>query len=483
MLLGISLPWTMPYFLPPDGGVENTENRIKTGLPEFGQSLSEWEGFPDRFEDYFGDNFGGRDELIRLNNLTMVKCLGVSPVYNVTLGRDNWLYYSGEEVMELAQGSRKLTEAELDNWIDALNERQLWLEKLGIKYLLVPIPEKQSIYPEYLPRGYPLVDENDVLDQFIDAVRSRTEVKVVDVRPALFKAKDERLTYYLHDAHWNTFGAFAAYQATVEALAEWFPQMKPKSLDDYEYKHFSRVNADLSKMLGMGRDFSEPAVDLKPRFEMEAHVLETDAFDPPYPLARRVYYPELWIQPHPELPKAIVYRDSFAYYMMPLLANHFERILYVWEQKYEKTWNANFDLDFFQRERPDVFIQQIVVRRLISQPPSNRILPTKSSLSKPRWAKEGVPISAGAPVLFSAWIIDAVNVDPKVKCNGKLLSVEPIARPDVEEDYPNYRAHQGFEWKMTPDDLKIENALEIYNGEQLLRTLYFKMQSGRLYKQ
>ncbi len=50
--------------------------------------------FPNRYEKYFDDNFGLKNELIELNNILHVKLLGVSPVDKVTIGKNGWLFYS-----------------------------------------------------------------------------------------------------------------------------------------------------------------------------------------------------------------------------------------------------------------------------------------------------------------------------------------------------------------------------------------------------
>jgi len=56
------------------------------------------------------------------------------------------------------------------------------------------------------------------------------------------------------------------------------------------------------------------------------------------------------------LPRAVVFRDSFASRLAPYLSEHFGRVVYLWQN--------NFDAEVIRRERPDVVIQQIVGRHL-----------------------------------------------------------------------------------------------------------------------
>jgi alginate O-acetyltransferase complex protein AlgJ len=54
------------------------------------------------------------------------------------------------------------------------------------------------------------------------------------------------------------------------------------------------------------------------------------------------------------LPRAVMFRDSFCIGMMPLLSDHFRRIVYCWQYI--------FDYELVERERPDVVIQEFVER-------------------------------------------------------------------------------------------------------------------------
>ena len=54
-------------------------------------------GWPARFDAAFADRFGGRNALIALHHWTKAVGFGVSPVANVMIGRDGWLYFLGED--------------------------------------------------------------------------------------------------------------------------------------------------------------------------------------------------------------------------------------------------------------------------------------------------------------------------------------------------------------------------------------------------
>ena len=60
------------------------------------------------------------------------------------------------------------------------------------------------------------------------------------------------------------------------------------------------------------------------------------------------------------LPRAVMFRDSFANAFVPYLSEHFERILYVWDR--------DVDARVVSVERPDVVIQEIAGRLLARRP-------------------------------------------------------------------------------------------------------------------
>ena len=60
---------------------------------------------------------------------------------------------------------------------------------------------------------------------------------------------------------------------------------------------------------------------------------------------------------------AVCFRDSFAAQLIPFLAEHFERMLCIWD--------TNFDRAIIEHERPAVVIQEIVERALEGDLPSD----------------------------------------------------------------------------------------------------------------
>ena len=67
------------------------------------------------------------------------------------------------------------------------------------------------------------------------------------------------------------------------------------------------------------------------------------------------------------LPKAVVYRDSFAGRLIPFLSEHFSRASYVWDNE--------FGFEQIEREKPDIVIQEFVARSFFRYVPYPGIIP------------------------------------------------------------------------------------------------------------
>ncbi len=69
------------------------------------------------------------------------------------IGKEDWLYYTGENNIQDHECTMPFTKTELA----AIRERLLaWNERLqqrGIRFYVVIAPNKESIYPQYLPTG------------------------------------------------------------------------------------------------------------------------------------------------------------------------------------------------------------------------------------------------------------------------------------------------------------------------------------------
>ena len=145
---------TFDKWVRPDDSVrspEKAELRIPAVHPPPPRSLRAFADYPAAFEAYFKDSFGLRDKLLRWNSMVKFLGLGVSPSAEVYVGREGWLFYSGEHSKANHRGAYPFSLAQLEQWSDVLEAKRARLATLGVQYLYVVAPDKESVYPELLP--------------------------------------------------------------------------------------------------------------------------------------------------------------------------------------------------------------------------------------------------------------------------------------------------------------------------------------------
>ena len=221
------------------------------------------------------------------------------------------------------------------------------------------MPNKESIYPEFMPRAYNRVGPTSRLDQFLAYMKAHSTVAILDIRDSMRRARDRELLFDLTDSHWNERGSWVAYERIIGVLAGWFPGMQ--ALPRGEFREVVRTipGGDLARMLGVPELMPEEHLGLQRLSPNRSR--KTDEFFPPRPgsAAYRVHF--AMEQDDRSLPRAVVFRDSFLSSIIPILSEHFSRVVYIWD--YE------FDHGLVERERPAVVIQEMVERSLMGPLP------------------------------------------------------------------------------------------------------------------
>lgn len=160
--------------------------------------------------DWIGDHFWLRQELITARN-GLAGLTGSSPVEDVILGREGWLYYA--PTLGDYTGAAALSDGDLASAAANLGLMAEYCRDRGLTFLFVPVPNKNTLYPEHMP-GYTPGEERDL--QRLLALLPGEGVPFADLYP-LFAAREETL-YYAHDSHWTVKGAALAADGINAAL-------------------------------------------------------------------------------------------------------------------------------------------------------------------------------------------------------------------------------------------------------------------------
>jgi len=221
----------------------------------------------------------------------------------------------------------------------------------------VLVPDKHLVYAEYMPDRLPRTGELHPLDPLATYLARETDVPVLDLRAPLLAAKARTRIYHRTDSHWNDVGANEAAIAIVERVAEQVPVLAEAPRHEVEIERSVTPGLGLASIVGLAPRYTEemiaarivsPRARIKPEHRAAYARRERNLL----PLAHGV--------DDPELPRAVVFRDSFGNALIPYLSEYFSRVLYV--------WNRDVDPYVVETEKPDVVIQE-VVGRFLSRPP------------------------------------------------------------------------------------------------------------------
>jgi len=142
----------------------------------------------------------------------------------VVVGREDWLFYA-EGVRYVAERPLRAGEPDYADPLPAILAFRDDLQAWGIRLVVVPVPDKASVYPDQLAaaRGSAIL-VCDSTRRLLDALR-REGIATVDLFEVFREARrklegsPERL-YLRHDTHWSPHGAKVAANATAATLLE-----------------------------------------------------------------------------------------------------------------------------------------------------------------------------------------------------------------------------------------------------------------------
>jgi hypothetical protein len=145
----------------------------------------------------------------------------------------------------------------------------------------------------------------------------------------------------------------------MEALAGWFPRLHPVRRDELRDRKYVEPGRDLAMLLDLRSYFADEYLDLDAPVPKQARQVK-QSVEVTNAAGRRAADTEdiVYENPGKALPRAVMFRDSFATWLIPLLADHFERITF--------SWQYTFDPVLVEKERPEVVIQELVERTLMS---------------------------------------------------------------------------------------------------------------------
>jgi alginate O-acetyltransferase complex protein AlgJ len=328
-----------------------TENRILAPFPKV-NSVKEIKFLPKMSESYVNDRFGLRKQLVHFNSLVRYR-LGLSSTREVVVGKDGWLFYTADKLMEQHTGADIFTPVELENWVKQMEADRDWLARRGIAFYVMIAPDKNTIYPEKLP-DYPRRAVTRI-DQLAARLRS-SDLEFIDPREELFRVKAAgEMVYTPGDTHWSERGAFVAYRMLMDRILKRFPFIPPLSLDDFSISYGPPAGADLTYILTLDGDIKYSVERMSPKWKSHQVAPQTTTFRPGW--GWRVTENSNDLKDRPRL---LVFGDSFTDYVLgPTM---------LYETFRNPVWTHNnggtFNFDLVKETKPDIVLVQFAERYL-----------------------------------------------------------------------------------------------------------------------
>ncbi len=231
----LCLPAALYPFFKNDPGLEK---RALAELPDYLSDGTPNRQFSDQFEAWVSDHLPLRAQLLTAANTVRGELLH-GQTANVIDGRDGWLFFAAEAADYM--GTNALTDDQLRAMAVTLSLIQERTEEGGGRFTFVAMPNKSSVYPEYMPARYRRASESNLTR--LQDVLPDYGVTFTDMLSVMTAHKDEGV-YHRRDSHWNYLGALYGADAILTSLG------KAHTIDpDAAYTAENTWRGDLDKLL------------------------------------------------------------------------------------------------------------------------------------------------------------------------------------------------------------------------------------------
>lgn len=288
-------------------------------------------------------------------------------------GKEKWwfLCHDVNGCIEQLRGAVEFAPEHLQQYGELFDARRDYFNRTGIPYVFTVLPGKETVYSDMLPEGLTPNPLGMPAEQLLGYLQRNGHYCPLDMRPAMRTARrDFPMPLYYHtDSHWNYIGAFVAYQVMMQQVRQHIPSISVRDWDDFTMEPRPNAKTDLRGKEQMVWQHSE----IVPANEQIALSVEEELFPiPRTPAPLRQCDPEphlnvsrtrptlVFEQATPNLPTAVMFRDSYTDWLLRYLTPHFRRIVYVWKPEILP--------DVIEKEKPDVVLQMMVDRFMVRIP-------------------------------------------------------------------------------------------------------------------
>nr|WP_319493596.1 hypothetical protein [uncultured Desulfobacter sp.] len=344
---------------------KNIEMRAPTSVPKWEWSFQAVKDYFPKLEKYINDQFSLREKLIRcyalLNNF-----LGVSiNPEKVLIGKKDYLFLGNiwQNIIDQTTGNDVFDRHHLNRWIYHMELRQQYLKERGIGFYVVVIPNKHSVYAEYLP-SWVTSSRKTPLSQIQNETKAFRFINLMPHFLSVKKRYGQRL-YNKTDSHWSRLGAYLGYQAIIQAVHQDFSKITPVVLEFDKFIYESNnLGGDLAHMIRLDGHVKDFYMHIKSsglqnttsirKIDFDGHEQPLDAFN------HVRWYEKVTFLNTTKPYTALVLMDSFMEKMAVFFNHTFGETIYC----HYKDVDGRKLKNLVERYKPDLVIYQMVERSL-----------------------------------------------------------------------------------------------------------------------
>ncbi|MBE5857796.1 MAG: hypothetical protein E7296_09575 [Lachnospiraceae bacterium] len=325
------------------------KGELKLEYPEGTDYIEDTTRFLDK---YWGRLFVKKEKFSKADSLLGFYTTGYIFSEQVILGENGWLFYKAKTDSNPIgdyEGTISFTEKEVDKCLKGFEEIRDYCDENNIKYSAIIVPNKERVYPEYMPGTYKFADESRT-DKLANTLADNG-YNVINCKEGLLDRKKGNQLYYSYDTHWNRLGANIGLKLGLESMSI---QVKPadeltiSSIELREVGYHYCGKDDLAEMLGMREiefnDEVEYEFDEYPTIDWDEFEKEQEAGEVSY-----FYNPDA-----ENKAKLLLIGDSFRTALVPGLSYYFSDVYIVHVN--------NSNKKVIKEVKPDYLLLQYVER-------------------------------------------------------------------------------------------------------------------------
>ena len=279
----------------------SSEKRELSEFPSFADENGINLNWTAEFETYVSEHFGFRGALVTADSLIKAKLFSTSSVEKVIIGKDGWLFFN--ETVRDYTGRSLMTERQIFSIVHTLELIDEYCASNGIEFVFVCAPNKNSVYPEYMPSRYIKADISNY--DLIYKALTDTDVNFVDAKSAV--TASDKILYHKRDSHWTNEGAVLIYNLLLDNVG----------IEHYDYSDTATQevmdwDGDLDGMLFPSLGLK----DMQTEYEYEFNYTYTSRF-------KTVEDITIKTRTEGKSGKLLMFRDSFTNSMLPFMAEAF----------------------------------------------------------------------------------------------------------------------------------------------------------------